>query len=76
VHCKTGYIDGACGLSGVVECTNGHRVVFSCISNGFEGGGVSRAKQFQEAVVKAIAKTYSKLPPRQTAAEHPALGGG
>lgn len=76
VHCKTGYIDGACALSGVVECTNGHRVVFSCISNGFEGGGVSRAKQFQEAVVKAIAKTYGKLPPRQTATEHPALGGG
>ena len=76
VHCKTGYIDGACALSGVVECTNGQRVVFSCISNGFEGGGVSRAKQFQEAVVKAIAKTYAKLPPRQTAAEHPALGGG
>lgn len=76
VHCKTGYIDGACALSGVVACTNGRKVVFSCISNDFEAGGVSRAKQLQEAVVKAIARTYAKLPPREPARERTALGGG
>lgn len=76
VRCKTGYIDGVCSLSGVVDCTNGHRPVFSVICNGFEGDGVGRAKQLQEAVVKAVLRTYGKLPSRQAAGERPALGGG
>ena len=76
IRCKTGYIDGVCSLSGVVDCTNGHRPVFSVICNGFEGDGVGRAKQLQEAVVKAVLRTYGKLPTRQPAGERPALGGG
>jgi len=76
VHCKTGYIESVCALSGVVACVNGHNLVFSVICNGFEGGGVSRAKQLQEAVVKLLARNYGKLPSRQIPADHPALGGG
>ena len=76
VRCKTGYIHGVCSLSGVVDCANGHQPTFSVICNGFEGDGVSKAKQLQEAVAKAIARAYGKLPPREQAAERPALGGG
>jgi D-alanyl-D-alanine carboxypeptidase/D-alanyl-D-alanine-endopeptidase (penicillin-binding protein 4) len=75
VHCKTGYIDGVCSLSGVVQCTNGQQPTFSVICNDFESGGVSRARQLQEAVVKAIAQSYGRLPARQAPAEHPAMGG-
>ena len=76
VRCKTGYIDGVCSLSGVVDCANGHQPAFSVICNGFEGDGVSRAKQLQEAVVKAVARTYGRLPTRAPVADRPALGGG
>ena len=76
VHCKTGYIDGVCALSGVVECANGRCPTFSVICNGFEGDGVGRAKQLQEAVAKAVAKAYGSLPSAQPPAERPALGGG
>ncbi len=76
VRCKTGYIDGVSALSGVVDCTNGHRIAFSVISNGFEGGGVAKARQLQDAVVKAIARNFGKLPSRVVAPERPALGGG
>jgi len=76
VRCKTGYIDGVCSLSGVVDCANGHQPTFSVICNGFEGDGVSKAKQLQEAVVKAVARTYGKLAEREHPAERPALGGG
>ena len=60
----------------VVDCANGRRPVFSVICNGFEGDGVGRAKQLQEAVAKAIARTYGKLPERARPQERPALGGG
>ena len=76
VRCKTGYIDGVCSLSGVVDCANGHQPTFSVICNGFEGDGVGKAKQLQEAVAKAIARTYGKLPERSRPQERPALGGG
>ena len=76
VRCKTGYIDGVCALSGVVDCVNGYRPTFSVICNGFEGDGVARAKQLQEAVAKAVARAYGNLPTRQVPAERPALGGG
>lgn len=76
VRCKTGYIDGVSALSGVVDCTNGYRVPFSVVSNGFEAGGVTRARQLQEAVVKAIVRAYARRPTRQAREERPALGGG
>ncbi|MBM4006246.1 MAG: D-alanyl-D-alanine carboxypeptidase/D-alanyl-D-alanine-endopeptidase [Planctomycetes bacterium] len=76
VRCKTGYIDGVCALSGVVDCTNGHQPTFSVICNSYEGDGVGKAKQLQEAVAKAIARTYGKLPERSLQPQRPALGGG
>jgi len=63
VHCKTGYINGVCALSGVVKCVNGHHATFSVISNGFEAGGVTKAKQLQESVVKATAQYLETLAP-------------
>jgi D-alanyl-D-alanine carboxypeptidase/D-alanyl-D-alanine-endopeptidase (penicillin-binding protein 4) len=76
VRCKTGYIDGVCALSGVVDCANGRQPTFSVICNGFEGDGVGKAKQLQEAVVKAVARSYGGLPRRTLETERPALGGG
>lgn len=76
VRCKTGYIDGASALSGVVCCANGWRIPFSVVSNRFEAGGVTRARQLQEAVVKAIVRTYARMPSRLPPEERPALGGG
>ena len=63
VHCKTGYINGVCALSGVVKCVNGHYATFSVICNGFEAGGVTKAKQLQESVVKATAQYLETLAP-------------
>ena len=63
VHCKTGYINGVCALSGVVKCVNGHHASFSVICNGFEAGGVTKAKQLQESVVKATAQYLESLAP-------------
>ena len=63
VHCKTGYINGVCALSGVVKCVNGHYATFSVICNGFEAGGVGRAKQLQESIVKATAQYLDTLKP-------------
>ena len=63
VHCKTGYINGVCALSGVVKCVNGHHATFSVICNGFEAGGVTKAKQLQESVVKATAQYLETLAP-------------
>jgi D-alanyl-D-alanine carboxypeptidase/D-alanyl-D-alanine-endopeptidase (penicillin-binding protein 4) len=79
VHCKTGYIDGVCALSGIVECVNGHRAAFSVICNGFEPGGVGKAKQLQESVVKATADYLDRLVPANAAVSsrvRDALGGG
>ena len=63
VHCKTGYINGVCALSGVVKCVNGHYATFSVICNGFEAGGVGKAKQLQESIVKATAQYLDTLKP-------------
>jgi D-alanyl-D-alanine carboxypeptidase/D-alanyl-D-alanine-endopeptidase (penicillin-binding protein 4) len=76
IRCKTGYIDGVSSLSGVVECQNGLRVPFSIISNGFRGDDLARARQMQEAIVKAIVTEYARRPSLQPPAERPALGGG
>ncbi|MCE9619030.1 MAG: D-alanyl-D-alanine carboxypeptidase/D-alanyl-D-alanine-endopeptidase [Planctomycetes bacterium] len=79
VHCKTGYIDGVCALSGVVQCVNGHHATFSVICNGFESGGVSKAKQLQESIVKATAEYLDTLQPVGAVASpkiREALGGG
>ena len=76
VRCKTGYIQGVCSLSGVVDCANGRRPVFSVICNDFEGDGVGRAKQLQEAVAKAVLRAYGRMPTRQPGEDRPALGGG
>ncbi|MSR33826.1 MAG: D-alanyl-D-alanine carboxypeptidase/D-alanyl-D-alanine-endopeptidase [Phycisphaerales bacterium] len=63
VHCKTGYINGVCALSGVVKCVNGHYATFSVIYNGFEAGGIGKAKQLQESIVKATAQYLETLQP-------------
>lgn len=76
IRCKTGYIDGVCSLSGVVDCANGECPTFSVICNGFEADGVGRAKQLQEAVVKAVLRAYVRQPARPTPGDRPALGGG
>jgi D-alanyl-D-alanine carboxypeptidase/D-alanyl-D-alanine-endopeptidase (penicillin-binding protein 4) len=76
IRCKTGYIDGVSSLSGVVECRNGSRVPFSIVSNGFRGDDLARARQLQEAVVKAIVQHYARGAATQPPAERPALGGG
>jgi D-alanyl-D-alanine carboxypeptidase/D-alanyl-D-alanine-endopeptidase (penicillin-binding protein 4) len=76
VRCKTGYIVGVSSLSGVVECQNGRRVPFSIVSNGFKGDDLSRARDMQEAIVKAIVDQYARGTATQPPAERPALGGG
>ncbi len=83
VHCKTGYINGVCALTGVVKCVNGRWATFSVICNGFEAGGVAKAKQLQESIVKATANYLDTLKPVGAVASPPAgepsrerLGGG
>jgi D-alanyl-D-alanine carboxypeptidase/D-alanyl-D-alanine-endopeptidase (penicillin-binding protein 4) len=51
VKAKTGYINGVSTLSGYLETKGGTRVAFSILMNGVSD--VSRARQLQDAIVKA-----------------------
>jgi len=56
VRCKTGYISGVSTLSGVIE-SGGERWTFSVLGNDLtEASAVSKVKQLQEQIVRAIVR--------------------
>ena len=74
VQCKTGYVDGVSALSGFVTLADGRRWTFSVLGNGLsEPSAVAKTKQFQEQVVRAVARAMGTSRPR---AGESALGGG
>jgi D-alanyl-D-alanine carboxypeptidase/D-alanyl-D-alanine-endopeptidase (penicillin-binding protein 4) len=54
VHAKTGYVVGVSALSGYLKTQDGRWLAFSILMNDLPRGMNSRAKQLQEAIVKAI----------------------
>lgn len=68
VHCKSGYIDKVCCLSGYVTASDGTRYAFSVLANGLsEAGAVSKAKKLQDRVCALLAE--------ELAGRRSALGG-
>lgn len=68
VHCKSGYIDKVCCLSGYVTASDGTRYAFCVLANGLsEAGAVGKAKQLQDRVCALLAE--------QLAARRSVLGG-
>jgi len=68
VHCKSGYIDKVCCLSGYVTASDGRRFAFSVLANGLsEAGAVGKAKKLQDRVCALLAE--------ELAARRSALGG-
>jgi len=59
VFAKSGYIDGACCLSGIVIGPTGRTVAFSVLCNKVRDGEVGEAKQLHERIVAAIAREIS-----------------
>jgi len=56
VFAKSGYIDGACCLSGIVIGAGGRTVAFSVLCNKVSDGEIAEAKSLHERIVAAIAR--------------------